>query len=472
MKTFSKEDIGFMAGRFDEDFFRRSGRAKTWESIEKTLSGIEVPDLEIINQEPDPRLRAIASAAETAINSAINGIKNIAFKTGHMLSEVGSYLSGVQQYAVNGGIGASVAGRRGAYIVSLNDETEYQHAWYVTAWYNKGSDEKEAGWELSIKPGFCNGIDPAIYAQRANGYNPFSVYKTFTSGLGASGGAASESGGVNALFTTPLGETNAADWIELSRGPVSKVQGFANDQRLPEFFARQNGYNPNVDLASGAESTAQLLAQLGFQITNNGVTQDLTSGSRAENARQVVAQDFWLEVPRAAYRTTVDIIANPLTGQLVDYNTVFDTGVLDQRQGQVRIYQGKVPQGRDVEGVLSARILSGDLDPSDPGVDMIPLFTFYLMQPPVASRPKDDDGKPNGSWAPFVQYHTTWNVNHGVRNSPPININASAPIELTTAFFVGRFTLAAGALGAVTAEFDRILNTAMNNINSGRLWTS
>jgi hypothetical protein len=121
---------------------------------------------------------------------------------------------------------------------------------------------------------------------------------------------------------------------------------------------------------------------------------------------------------------------------------------------------------------MTERINAGLVDPADPGVDVIRLFTLYLAQPPVAARPADDDGKVNGSWAPFVQYHTTWNVNHAVKNSPPININASAPIELTTAFFVGRFTLAAGALGAITAEFDRILNRVMNQSNQGKTWTT
>jgi len=440
------------------------GNTQEWQAIEQTiLSGVGE------EQQSAAALPQALRAPKSARGRVINSARGFVAATGRYLSESGASLSKVPQYAVNGGIGASVAGRPGKYIVSLNDETDFMHPWHVTAWYDGEVKAGKGAWQVSIKPGFCNGMDPAIYAERANGYNPFSVYKTEASALGQVGGG--EAVGIAGLFTNPLGASSAPDWIELSRGPVTSVQGYANRARLPEFFARQNGYNPNIDLASGAASTAQLLSSLGFQITNNGVTQDLTSGGSA-NARQVVGQDFWLEVPRAAYRTTVDIIANPLTGQLVDYNTVFDTSILDQREGQIRIYQGSIPQGREYEGLLADRLFSGDLDPNDPGVDVIPLFTFYLMQPPKDMRSSDDDGKPNGSWAPFVQYQTAWNLNHAVKNTPPININASAPIELTTAFFVGRFTLAAGALGAITAEFDRILNRAMNTVNGGKIWST
>lgn len=446
------------------------GDQQTWRGVDEKLRDTAIVEPRA-DQPAAARNRLARGAARPAeeINSAHGAaLTGVAYS-----SDTGTAYAEMPQYNVNGGIGVGVSSAGpNDHIVSLNDETEYQHPWHVTAWYAKDPGATDGAWNVSVKPGFCNGIDPAIYAQRANGYNPFAVYKTEASALGAQGGAAGEITGIGGLMVKPLGETNAAGWIELTRGPVTKVQGFGNKDKLPEFFVRMNGYNPNIDIASGASSSAQLLAQLGFQVTNNGVTQDLTSGDKTANARQVVGQDFWLEVPRAAYRTEVDILANPLTGQLVDYNTVFDTSVFDQRRGQVRIYQGPFPAGRDLEGVMTERINAGLVDPADPGVDVIRLFTLYLAQPPVAARPADDDGKVNGSWAPFVQYHTTWNVNHAVKNSPPININASAPIELTTAFFVGRFTLAAGALGAITAEFDRILNRVMNQSNQGKTWTT
>lgn len=463
------------------------GDRGTWASVEKklldtaaryhpdrgTVAPFEFPGLQ---EDPQAVLRRNRMKAQvrSMANQVINTARGLVLTGMKYMSDTGRRFAETVQYAVNGGIGASVSSA-GAndHIVSLNDETEYMHPWKVTAWWTDDDSKDGASWYINVKPGFCNGIDPAIYSQKANGYNPFSVYKTQASALGAVGGGEGEITGIANLMVKPLGETNAADWIELTRGPVTKVQGFNNRDKLPEFFARLGGYNPNIDLTSGASSTAQLLATLGFQITNNGVTQDLTTGDKTSSARQVVGQDFWIEVPRAAYRTTVDIIANPLTGQLVDYNTVFDTSVFDQRKGQVRIYQGPFPQGREgLEGLLTDRVLSGTLDPTDPGVDLIRLFTFYLVQPPKDMRAANDNGKPNGSWAPYVQYHTTWNINHGVKNTPPININASAPIELTTAFFVGRFTLAAGALGAITAEFDRILNSAMNQLNGGKIWTT
>ena len=387
------------------------------------------------------------------------------------------------QYRTNAGVGADVTTKSGEHVFSLRDEEPVMHPWTAVPYYRDPGQSKKAGagWYVSIKPGFVNGADPLIYAEKAAGYWPLSIYKTASSALGKVGGEK------NSVFweVAKIGDTPSAGWIELARGPIVEIKGFANDRPLPEFFKRLNAFNPNVALTSGVASTAQLAAALGFEITPDGkLTQNLTNQAAIDERRACVAQDFWLEIPRAAYRTTVDIIANPLTGQLVDYNTVFDTSVFDQRGGQVRIYQGRYPRDREAQrerqgerlgGIIGSGIIN---EISDPGVDFVPLFTIYLLQPPVASRAKDeagsiiDKGEINGTWQPFVQYQTHWNINHAVRNVAPYNVNFSAPVELFTAFFVGRFTLAAAALGAVTAEFDRILNVAMNQSNTGSTWTT
>jgi hypothetical protein len=249
----------------------------------------------------------------------------------------------------------------------------------------------------------------------------------------------------------------------LARGPVIPVNGYPL-QQLPEFFKRMNATNPN-------KAPSNIMINLALSRV------EIDATPRDEGSRYVVGCDFFLSMPRASYETVVDIQANLLTGQLVDYNTMLRpplTGDVRPKILQGDYQQTKAELNPTGQQALLQRIQGAS---TDAVVDLLPLFTVWMLSPAFGPGTDTTDVAvgtiPNGDWVPFVQYQTFWNVFNRQKNDTPFNANFTPQIDPATAAFVGRFTFAPMAtLGALGAEIDRIMNGLMQQSNEGRTWTA
>jgi hypothetical protein len=388
-------------------------------------------------------------------------------------------------------------------IYSKLPRGEFAHPWSVMnmAWREwevknevGGAKEVKSGWTLQVLPGFVNGEDPLAYGVFATGGLSRDASRGAGSALNRVGGAAREYGRVrgSALVTF----NDKPDWYPLMQGPVIPVTGYevmvgGQDRALPPFFKK----NFNV------EAAASSFREAGIVVSGEKVSLDFTPGSplaggSGATGRKVVAQDFWVQVARAALKPTVTITGNLLTGQLVEYNIGFDTAELNRVGNRARIYQGDFEQlereRRAAAAAFSTRVSTGG--PVDDGVDRQLLFTVWLLGPEkkpqiysgaVDAKELDENGKKRADkvgpdWTPFIQYGSGvygggwWNLNHAAKNVAPLDFGRFfSGMDLATAALVGRYTIVPQAtMGAMNAEANRIFNGAYSGAtNEGRFWT-
>lgn len=373
-------------------------------------------------------------------------------------------------------------------ILAALPTATFMHPWEVHAinyidWEQNG--EPRSGWTFRMVPGFVNGIDPLCFGVFATGETASArdIARGRGSGLNRVGGAAREFGGGSRGYgDTKLGGGDEPAWYPLLQGPVIPVTSFLKTfTRIPPYFK-----------ALGVQETAKNFADAGLSVNvAGGITMNLTpSGQKETPPRQLIGQDFWLSIARAAYEPNVRLVGNLITGQIMDWTVGFDFSELQRVGMRPRLQQGDfeaMARGRESRRTdPRMRLQTGG--PVDDPYDYQFLFTFWLLSPEI--KPQLDAGRPGApvqqtpplsQWEPYIEYgvgsNTTgnsgggwWNFYHGAKNEPPLNFNQ---LNLTVlGALVGRYTFAPQATqGLLEAEQQRIFNAMLNaTSNEGKFW--
>lgn len=383
-------------------------------------------------------------------------------------------------------------------VLSALPTATFMHPWEVHAinfivWEQDG--EERAGWTFRMVPGFVNGIDPLCFGVFATGETASArdIARGRGSGLNRVGGAAREFGGGSRGYgETKLGSGVEPAWYPLLQGPVIPVTSYLKTfTRVPPFFKEKGVKEISADAAAAGLS---INAAGGFTMNLTEQAAQAAGGLgptvSSKPLRQLIGQDFWLSIARAAYKPDVTLVGNLITGQIMDWTVGFDSSELQRVGSRPRLQQGdfeEMARARE-ERRQEVRLRLQTGGPADDPYDYQFLFTFWLLSPEI--KPQLDVGRPGApeltspplsQWEPYVEYgvgpNTTgnsgggwWNFYHAAKNEPPRNFNQ---LSLTgIGALVGRYTFVPQATqGLLEAEQQRIFNAMLNaTSNEGKFW--
>lgn len=320
----------------------------------------------------------------------------------------------------------------------------WRHPWHTSVDYYdsssgvlKNSEGKAiSGWGAVINAGFVSGIDPV-----ARACPPIDV------GIDAKKPQKTPEQKIKAKLLTQPG---LADEPLIACNPeVAK-----KDYEIPKQFK---------DLgATGTEQKATARGEgLNTQIQVQGVLG--SSGSQ----RYVAIQYFYVSVARPTFKLDVNFSTfNPILGQGIAYNATYDNKALDLYGTRARLNLGLPP--RDEPPSFEQR-LNGQY--GDSGQDHHLISAIYWLSQENAPVPhKKTVIGPD--WIPFVRHFCFWNLEYMPRMEIPKK-PPSMGVDLATAAFVGRYTIAPMAtLAAQASEENRILSAAFNQtLPKGYYWT-
>ena len=307
----------------------------------------------------------------------------------------------------------------------------FAHPWYCAV--ARTGD----GWDVQIKPGFVNGIAPIVQQKVKE--------KRIKDGV--------------------LVIVEVLNDIGLLDGPVFKIEkeikNFIGTATPMPFFVEMGAVNPS----SGG----------GVMVGDSGVQLEATNdegGGRKEKS-YLLQTVIYLSIARATHRLETVTSDGVLTGDFVDYKVTYDTRSL-QTSGQLPRIQcnGVMPEQAEATGLLRGF--------EDSGFDQIEIATVYYVSPKgfAASQEKDATPQergliPGDDWEVYVAHNLFWNLFYQMKTIPPVNLPGGL-LDLTTAAFTGRYTVAAGAIaGAINAQLNEALAAAFNDTsNRGRFWTA
>lgn len=289
-----------------------------------------------------------------------------------------------------------------------------RHPWSTQVEYDAAS----ASWVAYVKPGFVNGLDPRLpdvesKAKKATGQDVV----------------------VSLCDEEPTG-----------------LYGWSDVERPSKFFQEM-----------GVVSAREALKI----DTNTGTVQMQISSTASGLPPRILKQcQIYIQQPRITYKVVASAPANLVTGDIADYNVTYDTTTLDLYGTRARLMTGSVP-GK-VAPSLADR-LSGAY--GDDGMDYLLVADVFAVSPIDADGPALQNV--NSQWEIHVQHKLFWNVNHAMRNLPPVNLPRSM-VDPFLAFFVGRYSFAPVAtFGALQSEMQRITAAVFNSTaGEGRFWTA
>lgn len=264
--------------------------------------------------------------------------------------------------------------RRRPRYVRMQD-APWPHPWHTRVVWSEQA--KEPGWVARVNPGFCNGVDPVVY-----------------------GLTVEEEGEERTLSLCDMPDIPLHAW---RRGDAA----FANLSKGTKVFLE----------ARGAKPVRKVVADLA----------DLADQIDLEQARPLVATDLYLTMARPSMRMTVQEVGTPITGQIVEYGSTYETSALDRYGWRARFMQAAAFPQRTMPTLMD--ILSGNPG-TDDGEDRIPVATVFLIGPPGG----DASTGPGPDWEPHVQHHLFWNVMRAAkfeppeRTPPPMRMNTGLPL--------------------------------------------
>lgn len=330
------------------------------------------------------------------------------------------------------------------------------HPWFTTVdktgvesfgGSNSKAKDVEAGFGVRIKPGFVNGI--AAIAEQT------SREKRLVDGV--------------------IKEVTVLKDVNLLNKPIISIpldQKYFSRTPIPlPFFAEMGASNPS----SGD----------GVQVSDSGVQIEAKNESGGRKDKSYLLQSvIYLSIARATQRLETSVTGDILAGSIVEYYVTYDTRAL-QASGQLPRIQiaGTMPEPAPITALLRTY--------EDSGFDNIEIATVYYVSPKgfaedldatpgknetpsqAAARGQKRGLIPGKDWDIYVKHNLFWNLFYQMKTEPPINLPGGR-LDLATAAFTGRYTVAAGAVtGAINAQLNEVLAAAFNSTsNRGRFWSA
>jgi hypothetical protein len=323
------------------------------------------------------------------------------------------------------------------------------HAWET------GVSFRDGAWHFSVAPGFVNGIDPRVpraeeAARKAAKQGTAHAINPRYSRIGGL-----IEGAEIGLLEQPEIKIEDGD-VRDPRAPYVTQDGAVKSEVIPPFFYAMGLKKP--------KSTPDV------NVNNFDSFKINLDDMNAEEGPNIVKCDIWLAMARATTKLSVDLPANLVTGQLVDYSVGYDTTNLASKGSRARLLFGpRLPE--DPPPSTFEDRLAGAF--GDVGEDRVPVATIYWLSPVTGGKSftEEEDGIPK--WTPFIKHNLFYNLCYKQKNLVPRNIT-NPGLDLFTAWFVGRYTFAGAAtVGAIEAEQDRILSALWNDTDGrGDFWTA
>ena len=300
------------------------------------------------------------------------------------------------------------------------------HPWYTTVgWFTKESGalknnkgEAIAGFAAVVNPGFVNGLDPVC-----PGSQKIKVGEEKTSSDLLSGGDPQD----------VLIEAGLLD------GPLIPLFDFKiMNKAIPAGLADLGGvpYSSGVS-TSGSAIGGTMVVQLSSDYT--------------ENPRYVAETAIYLQCARPTHKMEVQLPNDPLLGEPVQFNIMYDFAMLDMIGVRARLMTGGLPQKPNMANVRRGI-------EEDQGVDLCKIATVYFLSP---ENPEMDGNGPKitEAWVPYVKHHTFWNMEYRWRSVQPNN-RAQIGLDMGLVPLIGRFTVAPLATKAA-------MDSAINEVTAG-----
>jgi len=279
-------------------------------------------------------------------------------------------------------------------------------------------------------------------------------------------------------FTKPDGKTTAIWTANISPGFVNGVdplykptnQGLCDNPDIPIYEVQAVSKIPPFFVQLGAVPTNEsTLNTSGAALGNLSLTTDrpiVASGCCPGTAGKLLMScQIWVMQARATFSVAVDIPANLVTGDLVDYTVTYNTKSVDTFGSRVRLMTGAFMPDKKT-ATLEERVAGAY---GDDGTDSFLIATVYFL-----SLNQDDEhfsANLDDSWMPFVKHNCFWNLGYQVPNIVPFNLQQNK-LDPFLAWFIGRYTFAAGVYGAAQSAEQAIIDAVSNdNANAGSFYT-
>ena len=314
------------------------------------------------------------------------------------------------------------------------------HPWYTTVgWFTEDSGTLKnnkgdviEGFAAVVNPGFVNGIDPVCP------------------------GAQKVKIGEKTASTDLLGgDTKQNVLVEpgLLDGPLVPLflSAFKIMERaIPAGLADLGA----VPYSSGATVSGGL--------SSGNVALQLNSGN-TENPRYVAQTAIYLQCARPTHKMQVQLPNDPLLGEPVQFNIMYDFAMLDMIGVRARLMTGGLPQKPNMANVR--RGIEEDL-----GMDLCKIATVYLLSP---ENPEEGDKGPiiTRAWVPYVKHHTFWNLEYRWKSVQPNN-RAQIGGDMSLLPIIGRYTVAPLATKAAMDSLINEVAAGLFNatVPEGRFW--
>jgi hypothetical protein len=316
----------------------------------------------------------------------------------------------------------------------------WMHPWYTTVgWFTKGSGalknnrgEAIAGFAAVVNPGFVNGLDPVC-----PGSQKIKVGEEKTSSDLLSGGDPQDVLAEPGLLDGPLIPLFSSAFKVMERAIPA---GLADLGGLP--------YSSGATV-SGSFSSGTMALQL-----NSGNT---------ENPRYVAQTAIYLQCARPTHKMEVQLPSDPLLGEPVQFNIMYDFAMLDLIGVRARLMTGALPQKPNMLNVR--RGIEEDM-----GMDLCKIATVYFLSP---ENPELGERGPKitEAWVPYVKHHTFWNLEYRWKSIAPNN-RAQIGSDLSLLPILGRFTVAPLATkAAMDSQINEVTAGLFNaTVPEGRFW--
>lgn len=315
-------------------------------------------------------------------------------------------------------------------LYSAEARSKWLHPWHTTVgWCTEESgklknnrDEAIAGFAAIVNPGFVNGVDPVCI-----GAQKIKVGEVEKDSGDLLGGGSS---------TDLLAEAGLLD------GPLVPLYGAS-------LVTRKGG------IPAGLSDLGAVAYTGGLSVKIEEVPPD---------PRYLAATDIYLQCARPTAEMDVTTSNYPMDS--IEYNTTFNTSVLDRLGVRASLRVGSMPP--NLKPTILDKFSGGY---TDLGIDCWLIATVYFLSPenPIV----DGNGAPelNEAWVPYVQHHTFWNLEYRWKLVVPVN--KPAKLDMSLLPLVGRYTLAGqGMLAAEASELNRLVAAILNAKNTeGRFWT-
>ena len=291
-------------------------------------------------------------------------------------------------------------------LVGISDSAMYHHPWFTSPRWNPDTGEKGA-WEITVRPGFVNGLDPLV------GKVPLIDADPIT--LGA--------------FMPP------ASW--------------------PKFF----------DSLGVQKDRQTVIVNLAMEKIQVDTTYD---NAPPTNRRWLQKCDVFLSVSRPTYKMTADIQGNLVMGQIVEYTATYDTSAMDAAGTRARLnVAAEMPPKPDTS--FSMRLMGslGDDGEDRALVSTVYFLSPDKWQPPS----EGPTPPPDSNWTPFVGHSLFWNLCHASKNLPPENVKQTdlSGVSALTARYTVAPMATLGAMQAQSQLIIEAANNA--STNEGKFWT-